>query len=80
MVNNLLLRTILQVVLLLYGILEVGAYWYRTYYKHHQVKLNIVQSTYDPYLIATNNGKTGPFRVVSLQIDDILFLGDKEFV
>ena len=30
--------------------------------------------------MATNNGKTGLFRVVSLQTDNTLFLGDKEFV
>jgi hypothetical protein len=30
--------------------------------------------------MATNNSKTGLFRVVSLQTDNTLFLGDKEFI
>ena len=30
--------------------------------------------------MATNNGETGLFRVVGLQTDNTLFLGDKEFV
>ena len=30
--------------------------------------------------MATNNSKTGLFRVISLQTDNTLFLGDKEFI
>ena len=40
----------------------------------------MVQSTYNPCLMVTNNSGTGPFRVVSLQTNNTLFLGNKEFV
>ena len=80
MVNNLPPGTILQVVLPLYRIPEAGAYWYGTYYKHYQIKLKMVQSTYNPYLMVTNNGEAGPFGVISLQMDNILFLGNEEFI
>jgi hypothetical protein len=60
----------------LYGIPEAGTHWWAIYYRHHKEKLSMVTSTYDPCLLITTEE---PFGVVSMQIDDTLFLGSKEF-
>ena len=67
------------VVILLYGILEAGAYWYSTYEKHHRLKLGIEQSTYDPCLMITKDLK-GPFSIVGLQTNNTLFVRDRQFI
>ena len=61
----------------LYGILEAGTHWFKTYYKHHYEKLFITPSTYNPYLLVTNIDKS--FRIVRIQTNNTLFLGDKTF-
>jgi hypothetical protein len=60
----------------LYGIPEAGTHWWATYYKHHKEKLLMVTSTYDPCLLITTNQT---FGIISMQIDDTLFLGSEEF-
>ena len=60
----------------LYGVLEAGNHWFRTYHQHHVRKLQMNQSTYDPCLLYTS---TNGFGVVGLQTDDTLFLADADF-
>jgi hypothetical protein len=38
----------------------------------------MTESTFDPYLLYSHNRDTG-FRIVGLQTDDTLFLGDNAF-
>jgi len=59
----------------LYGILEAGNHWFKTYHNHYTQQLAIKQSTYDPCLLYS----TKPFGVVGLQTDDILVLADPQF-
>jgi hypothetical protein len=67
--------TILRVVKPLYGVLEVGNHWFRTYYTHYTAELGMDQSTFDPCLVYRKE----PFGVVGIQTDDTLFTGDIEF-
>ena len=69
---------VMQVLKPLYGIPEAGTHWFGTYYKHHQEKLFMTLSTYDPCLLVTNTNKF--FEIVGMQTNDTLFLGDKTFV
>jgi len=50
----------------LYGIAEVGIHWWVTYYKHHYKKLNIITSTYNAYLLITNNKNTVKKKAFSI--------------
>ncbi|KAF7122850.1 hypothetical protein CNMCM5793_000960 [Aspergillus hiratsukae] len=61
----------------LYGIPEAGTHWWATYHKHHQEKLEMTTSTYDPCLLITTGKKA--FGVVGMQTDDTLILGSDEF-
>jgi hypothetical protein len=70
---------IFKVVKPLYGIPEAGTHWFRTYYRHHQVKLGMEPSTYDPCFLITRD-QSGPFGIVGLQTDDTLFIGDDKFI
>src|SRR5450432_3077140 len=67
--------SVLKVLKPLYGVLEAGNHWFKTYYAHHIQQLSIEQSTYDLCLLYS----TEPSRVVGLQTDDTLFLVDKQF-
>jgi hypothetical protein len=69
---NLPENKILQIVMLLYGLAESGAHWFETYYKHHLTKLDIVESTFDLYLLVEKSG----YSLVRLQTDDSLILAD----
>jgi hypothetical protein len=70
---------IFKVIKPLYGIPEAGTHWFRTYYRHHQVKLGIEPSTYDPCFLITRD-QSGPFGIVGLQTDDTLFIRDDKFI
>lgn len=70
---------ILKIVKPLYGIPEAGTHWYGTYHGHHEKKLHMENSTYDPCLLITKD-KNVPFGVVGLQTDDTLILADSEFM
>ena len=74
--------TILRVIKQLYRVPEAGSHWFGTYLRHHTDKLGIVQSTYDPCLLHTDNGPENgsEFGVVGLQTDDTLILADATFV
>ena len=67
--------SIVSVVKPLYGILEAGNHWFKTYHDHHTKNLLIKTSTYDLCLLYSCE----PFGVVALQTDDTLFLVDIEF-
>jgi hypothetical protein len=61
----------------LYGIPEAGTHWWATYSKHHQEKLGMKTSSYDPCLLITTSKDA--FGVVGMQTDDTLILGDDNF-
>ncbi|KAI9035081.1 uncharacterized protein KD926_004646 [Aspergillus affinis] len=61
----------------LYGIPEAGTYWWATYHKYHREKLEMVISTYDPYLLISTAKEA--FGIVRMQTDDTLILGLNEF-
>ncbi len=69
--------TILKVVRPLYGIPEVGNYWFKIYHNYHIKELNMSQSTYDPCLLYLNNPTN--FRIVGLQTNDTLLLANLVF-
>ena len=54
--------SVLKVLKPLYGILEAGNHWFKTYHSHHIQQLNIDQSTYNPCLLYSNK----PFGIVGL--------------
>jgi hypothetical protein len=63
------------IVKLLYGILESGIYWFVTYNKYYIKELLIIISPYDLcFLISITKG---PFAILVIQIDNILFLANK---
>jgi len=70
--------TILRVMKPLYGIAEAGLHWFATYTNHHQDKLFMEPSAYDPCLLITKAGK--PFGMTGLQTDDTLMLGEPAFM
>jgi hypothetical protein len=70
-------NTIMIVLKPLYGIPEAGTHWWATYHKHHQEKLFMVTSTYDPCLLITTTENA--FGIVGMQTDDTLILGSEEF-
>jgi hypothetical protein len=61
----------------LYGVPEAGTHWWATYHKHHQEKLQMTTSSYDPCLLITTTKDA--FGVVGMQTDDTLILGDNNF-
>ena len=66
----------------LYGIAEVGIHWWVTYYKHHYKKLNIITSTYNAYLLITNNKNTvkkKAFSITALQTNNIYSININKF-
>jgi hypothetical protein len=70
-------NSILKVVKPLYGVPEAGNHWFKTYHGHHtnQPGLGMVQSTFDPCLLYSND----LFGLVGLQTDDTLILALKDF-
>jgi hypothetical protein len=66
--------TIMVVLKPLYGVVEAGTHWWATYFKHHQEKLHITTSTYDPCLLITTTKER--FAIVGMQIDNTLGLSD----
>src|SRR5450756_1280130 len=60
----------------LYSIAEAGTYWWATYSRYYKEKLGMVISTYNPYLMVTDNG---PLGIVGMQTDDTIILGDEIF-
>ncbi|KHJ34325.1 hypothetical protein EV44_g3371 [Erysiphe necator] len=67
----------MKVIKPLYGIPEAGTHWFHTYDKHQCEKLSMTLSSYDPCFLISS--KPGAIRIVGLQTDDTLFLGDQDF-
>jgi hypothetical protein len=61
----------------LYGIPEARTHWWAIYNKHHQEKLGIETSLYDLCLLITTSRDA--FRVIGIQTDNTLILGDDNF-
>jgi hypothetical protein len=59
----------------LYGIPESGTYWFATYNKYYIKELLIIISPHDLYLLISII--KGPFVILAIQTDDILFLANK---
>ncbi len=78
LVNEFLPSTVFKIVKPLYSITEARNHWFRTYYSHYYNELGIEPSTYDLCLLTTID-KEGPFRLVSMQTDNTLFLGNEHF-
>ena len=72
-------NTILRIIKPLYGIAEAGTHWWATYSKHHQEKLNMVTSTYDPCLLLSRDPTRTTFGIVGMQTDDTLILCNPNF-
>jgi hypothetical protein len=66
---------ILRVVKPLYGVPEAGNHWFKTYHSYHVNQLSMEQSTYNPYLLFSND----PFSIIRLQTNDTLFVRDPKF-
>jgi len=62
----------------LYRITEAGTYWWATYSKHHKEKLLITTSIFNPYFLIITIGT--PFGIVSMQTNNIIILGDDQFL
>jgi hypothetical protein len=62
----------------LYNIAEARTYWWATYFKHHQEKLYITTSTYNPCLLITTTKKR--FAIIRIQTDNTLGLSDSRFI
>ena len=71
--------TILRIIKPLYGIAEAGTHWWATYSKHHQEKLHMVTSTFDPCLLISKDPNRKAFGLVGMQTDDTLILCNSEF-
>ncbi len=69
-------RTVLRVILPLYGIAESGTHWFQTYHKHHVERLGMTPSTFDTCLLFNDNMTA----IVGLQTDDSLIAGTTEFM
>jgi hypothetical protein len=63
----------------LYGIAEIEAYWWSTYFKHYCEKLKMEFSIYNPCLLVTLL-ESECFGVIGMQTDDILGFGDEAFI
>jgi len=62
----------------LYRIVEVGTYWWATYSKHYKEKLLITTSIFNPCFLITTIGT--PFGIISMQTNNIIILGDDQFL
>jgi len=62
----------------LYGITEVGTHWWATYSKHHKEKLLITTFIFNPCFLITTTGT--PFRIIGIQTNNIIILGDNQFL
>ena len=65
---------IIRVIRPLYRITESGVYWWTTYQNHHRNLLDIITSSFDPYLLITDQAGENGFGIVGMQTDDILIL------
>lgn len=69
-------KTILRVILPLYGIAESDTHWFQTYHKHHVEKLGMTPSTFDTCLLFNDNMTA----IIGLQTNDSLIADTTEFM
>jgi hypothetical protein len=62
----------------LYKIAKAGTHWWAIYSKHHKKKLLITTSIFNPCFLITTTGT--PFRIISMQINNIIILRDDQFL
>src|ERR1700722_11646745 len=62
----------------LYGIVEAGTYWWAIYSKHHKEKLLITTSIFNLCFLIITTGTL--FRIISIQTNNIIILGDNRFL
>jgi len=62
----------------LYRIVEAGTYWWATYSKHYKEKLLITTSIFNPCFLITTIGTL--FGIISMQTNNIIILGDNQFL
>ena len=63
---------------LLYRIAEVGIYWWATYSKHYKEKLLMTTFIFNPCFLITTIRTL--FRIISMQINNIIILKDNQFL
>ena len=61
-----------------YRITEVGTYWWATYSKHYKEKLLITTSIFNLCFLIITIGTL--FRIISMQTNNIIILGDDQFL
>ena len=61
--NKFLKDTIIEIIKLLYGVIEAGLYWFLIYFKYYKDKLNIITLTYNPYLLISKGDEFGIIRI-----------------
>lgn len=70
---------VVKVIKPLYGMPESPMHWYNTYLGYHRESLGMTQLDLDPCLLVSHTkGETS--GMLSLQVDDTLFSGSKEFL
>ena len=62
----------------LYKITEAGTYQWATYNKYYKKKLLITTSIFNPYFLIIIIGTL--FKIVSMQTNNIIILGDDQFL
>jgi len=62
----------------LYRIAEAGTYWWATYSKHYKEKLLITTSIFNLYFLIITTGTL--FRIIGMQTNNIIILGDDQFL
>src|SRR6266568_8966604 len=70
--------TIIVVLKPLYGITKTRTYWWATYSKHHKEKLLMTTSIFNPCFLITTTGT--PFRIIGIQTNDTIILGNNKFL
>jgi hypothetical protein len=80
---------ILKMIKSLYDVLETSNHWFATYHRHHLVKLEMIESTYDSCLLykfefieslkSLEHFESESLEIVDMQIDDILILVNSIF-
>src|SRR6266568_9570887 len=71
-------NTIMVVLKPLYGIAEAGTHWWATYSKYYKEKLLMTTSTFNPCFLIITTGT--PFRIISIQTNNTIILGDNQFL
>ena len=63
---------------LLYKIIEAGTYQWATYSKYYKEKLLIIIFIFNLYFLITTTGTL--FGIISIQTNNIIILGDNQFL